>query len=100
DLIAGVTSASVLFGPVPSNPLPERDSGDLVAIDVKRPNALYRTFRHCTGTNPFPDQRTPLGWQRLNSEISPRAWVPIVQRWEPARVTRHQATTRSPRRRS
>jgi hypothetical protein len=81
DPIAGVTSVSVLFGLVRSNPLAERVSGRLRAIDVKRPNTLYRTFRHCTGTAPVsrtentkstgPDLRLQLG--------------------------RHQATGRSPR---
>jgi hypothetical protein len=48
--IAGVTSASVLFGLVRSNRLVGRNLVLSGSIDGKQGNALYRTCRHCTGT--------------------------------------------------
>jgi hypothetical protein len=50
DPIAGVTSASVLFGLVPSNPLAKRDRGRLRPSDGKRRKALPHVQalrRHC-----------------------------------------------------
>jgi hypothetical protein len=50
DPIAGVTSASVLFGLVPSNPLAKRDCGLLRPSDGKRRKALPHVQalrRHC-----------------------------------------------------